>query len=231
MSGGHGLIELRAVHKTFNAGRPNQFEAVRGVDLCIEAGRVTALKGPSGSGKTTLLSIIGCMARPSAGRVFVGGREVTSLPERFLTEVRRTTFGFIFQQFNLVPGLTALDNVMLPALPLGEPHRSIRARALDLFARFGMEAKAHDKIQWLSGGQAQRVAIMRALIGDPPVIIADEPTAHLDSALSEVLLQELAGLQALGKTLIITSHDAIVYDSPLVERVVAMHDGALVAEG
>ncbi len=114
------LIELRDVHKVFNQGKPNEFTAVQGVSLWIEACRATVIKGPSGSGKTTLLSLIGCMARPTSGRIEILGREVSSLPERFLTGVRRETFGFIFQHFNLIKGITALENVMLPAYPSGE---------------------------------------------------------------------------------------------------------------
>lgn len=113
------MIELMNVKKVFNAGKPSEFSALNGVSLTISANQVTVLVGPSGSGKTTLLTIIGCMARPSAGRIRLGNREITSLPERFLTEIRRSTFGFIFQQPNLIKGITALENVMLPAYPLG----------------------------------------------------------------------------------------------------------------
>lgn len=219
------MIEVREVTKTFNAGQPSEFTALRGISLAIEPGRVTALKGPSGSGKTTLLSVMGCMSRPTSGRVWFRGEEITSLPERFLTELRRRSFGFIFQQFNLLKGITALENVMLPAYPTGEPHGDIRARALRLFDRFEMSAKAHAPVEWLSGGQAQRVAIMRALINNPDVIIADEPTAHLDSKLSEDLLVVLGELNREGKTLILSSHDAVVYESSVVHSVVSVRDG------
>ncbi|MBE0556101.1 MAG: ABC transporter ATP-binding protein, partial [Proteobacteria bacterium] len=199
------MIQLLNVRKGFNLGKANEFIAVGGVTLAMEAHRVTVLKGPSGSGKTTLLSLIGCMARPTSGRItlqngilggrrFVGGMktpevEVTSLPERFLTEIRRQTFGFIFQQFNLVKGITVLENVMLPAYPLGEKHGVAKKRALALLEMFGLEDRAAAKVEWLSGGEAQRVAIARALMNDPPVIIADEPTAHLDSKLSVAFME------------------------------------------
>ena len=114
------MIKVTEISKVYNAGRPNEFTAVNEVSLTVNLGEVTVLKGPSGSGKTTLLGILGCMVRPTSGRILLSDREITSLPERFLTEIRRETFGFIFQQFNLIKGLTALENVMIPAYPTGE---------------------------------------------------------------------------------------------------------------
>jgi putative ABC transport system ATP-binding protein len=225
------MIELVAVSKVYNAGRPNQYSAVRGVDLAIEHGRVTALRGPSGSGKTTLLSLIGGLTRPSSGRVRLDGRDISALSERFLTELRRATFGFVFQQFQLIRGLSALENVMLPAVPTGRPHARVRARALELLEYLGLAAHAATRAQWLSGGEAQRVAIARALINDPRVIIADEPTSHLDSALSRQILAILGELRGQGRTLILSSHDPLVFESGLVEHLVEVRDGRLEAAG
>ncbi|HEY6008878.1 MAG TPA: ABC transporter ATP-binding protein [Geobacteraceae bacterium] len=225
------MITVHDVAKVFNAGRPNEFTAVQGVSLSVNFHEVTILKGPSGSGKTTLLGIIGCMARPTAGRVFLGERELTSLPERFLTDVRRRTFGFIFQQFNLIKGLTALENVMAPAYPTGERFSLLRRRALDTLALFNLEERAAAKVEWLSGGEAQRVAIARALINNPEVIIADEPTAHLDTRLSHEFMAIMARLKGEGKTIILASHDPIVYDADLADRVIEMRDGRLIAGG
>lgn len=222
------MINLVAVKKTFNGGKPNEFKAIRGIGLTIPASRATVLTGPSGSGKTTLLSLIGCMARPTSGRIFLGEREVTSLPERFLTEVRRQTFGFVFQQFNLVKGLTVLENVMLPAYPTGEPHALLKQRTLDLLGSLNIRDKADAKVEWISGGQAQRVAVARALINHPAVIIADEPTAHLDSALSRDLVKILEDLKQEGKTIIIASHDPLVCESEIVDQVIHMRDGRIV---
>jgi putative ABC transport system ATP-binding protein len=222
------MIELTNIRKVFNSGKPNEFVALHGVSLSIEPQRTTTLKGPSGSGKTTLLSILGCMARPTAGRITLGDREITSLPERFLTEVRRRTFGFIFQQNNLIKGITSLENVMLPAYPYGERHSDLKTRALALLSVFGLSSKAQAKIEWLSGGEAQRVAIARALINDPAIVIADEPTAHLDSKLSVEFMQIMQDLKAERKSIIIASHDPIVYESGVVDRVVEMRNGGIV---
>ncbi len=237
------MIELVDVVKTFQAGLATPFTAVDGVSLRIPRGQVTVLKGPSGSGKTTLLTLIGCMARPTSGRIHLHGLpagtlpqlaegdalEITSLPERFLTQIRRRTFGFIFQQFNLVRGISVLENVLLPTYPTGEDHRVVEARAVERLEGLGLARHLRASVDRLSGGEAQRVAIARALINDPIVIVADEPTAHLDSRLSEDFMQLMAQFKAAGKTLLITSHDPIVYDSPLADRVVEMRDGHVVA--
>ncbi len=221
------MIELINIKKTFNAGRPNEFTAVNGVSLSIEANKVTVFKGPSGSGKTTLLSIIGCMARPTSGRIMLSDREVTSLPERFLTEIRRKTFGFIFQQFNLIKGITALENIMLPAYPIGEKYPVLKKRALSILELFDLSRKSMSETEWLSGGEAQRVAIARALINDPSVIIADEPTANLDTKLSRDFMSIIGTLKNEGKTILIASHDPLVYESDVVDMVVNMRDGMI----
>lgn len=224
------MIELENITKIFNKDKPNEFVAVHGVSLSIDSDRVTVFKGPSGSGKTTILSLIGCMARPTSGRIRLSEREITSLPERFLTEIRRRTFGFIFQQFNLVKGITALENAMLPAYPLGETHASLRKRAMRLFDLFGISQKAESKVEWLSGGEAQRVTIVRALINNPTVIIADEPTAHLDTKLSKEFMVIVGGFKDDGKTVLIASHDPIVYESGVVDRVINVRDGRIDGE-
>lgn len=221
------MIELMNVRKVFNAGQPSEFSALNGISLKIVENQVTVLVGPSGSGKTTLLTIIGCMARPSAGRVKLGDREITSLPERFLTEIRRSTFGFIFQQPNLIKGITALENVMLPAYPLGTKRTVLKGHAIRSLDSLGLSEKAFSKVEWLSGGEAQRVAIVRALINNPSVVIADEPTAHLDRSLSHRFLEIVEQFKTEGKTVLITSHDPLVYQAGVVDRVVKLRDGRL----
>ena len=222
------MIQLKDVRKVFNMGKPNEFVAIDGVSLQIDLKKVTVLKGPSGSGKTTLLSILGCMARPTSGRIMLNDREITSLPERFLTEIRCRTFGFIFQQFNLIKGITAIENVMVPAYPSGEKYARLKERAMHLLETFDLARKATSKVEWLSGGEAQRVTIARALINSPSVVIADEPTAHLDTKLSRELMDIVSKFKDEGKTILIASHDPIVHDAAIVDRVVDMRDGKIV---
>jgi len=224
------MIKLKDVRKTFNSGKPNEFVAVEKLSLSLDAEKTTVLMGPSGSGKTTLLSLIGCMARPTSGRIWLSGKEITSLPERFLTELRRTTFGFVFQHLNLIKGITALENTMLPSYPLGEKHAALKKRGMELFTRFGIASKANEKTESLSGGEAQRVAIVRALMNNPSVIIADEPTAHLDTRLSGELLEIFSRLKDEGRTLLISSHDPMVCQSVLVDRVINIRDGKIEEE-
>jgi putative ABC transport system ATP-binding protein len=219
------MIELKQITKTFNAGRANEFTALRQVDLVIDANRVTVLKGPSGSGKTTLLSIIGCMSRPTSGRIQLKDREITSLPERFATEIRRSTFGFVFQNYNLIKGLTTLENTMIPAFPEGPDHRQLVKQAVGLLENLGLADKIRQKVEHLSGGEQQRTAIARALINDPQVVIADEPTAHLDTELAETFISIVARLKQEGRTILMASHDPVVYRSEVVDRVVEMRDG------
>ena len=221
------MITLNAVTKHYNEGRPNEVQALRGIDLSIAKNEITVLKGPSGSGKTTLLSIIGCMARPTSGRVFLNGEAVSGLPERFQTELRRTSFGFVFQRFNLIRGLSVLENVMLPAAPLGEPNTQVRARAMERLASLDLGDKALMPVEHLSGGETQRAAIARALINDAPILIADEPTANLDTALADKFLSLLGQLRAEGRTIVMTSHDPRIWEAEAVDTVIEMRDGQL----
>jgi putative ABC transport system ATP-binding protein len=222
------MIRLTDVRKAFNQGRHNEFWALKGVDLQVEAGKVTVFRGPSGSGKTTLLTMVGALARPTSGRVHLNDRDISAMPERFLTEIRRSTFGFVFQNFNLIRGISVLENVMVPAYPLGLPHARLKTRAMELLERLEMADKATAKAEWLSGGEAQRAAIARALINDPKVLIADEPTANLDSERSAQVLSIVESLKREGRTLLMTSHDPLVAEAPVVDRVVTLRDGLVV---
>lgn len=221
------MIELKQITKIYSAGKPGEFIALQNVDLHIDANSVTVFAGPSGSGKTTLLSIIGCMARPTSGRITVDGQETTSLPEKFLARVRRSTFGFVFQDHNLIKGISVMENTMLPAYPLGEDYKTLKRRSMELLAQLKMEAKANRQVEALSGGERQRAAIARALINEPAVVIADEPTAHLDKALTMEFLDIVADLAAHGKTVMIASHDPLIVDAHMVGRVVQMRDGKI----
>lgn len=221
-------IELTDVKKAFNQAKPNEFWAIRGISMTIEPNQITCLKGSSGSGKTTLLSMIGCLSRPTSGRITLGDRILSGLPERFVTEIRRHTFGFVFQRFNLIQGLSVLENVMLPAYPLAPNHGELKASAKRLLDQFGLATKAGNPVEWLSGGEAQRVAICRALINKPKILIADEPTANLDTKLSHEFMGLIDELHQSGMSVLITSHDPVVFDSTVVGKVVEMRDGLLV---
>jgi putative ABC transport system ATP-binding protein len=219
------LIKTEHVSKVFNPGMPDEMKAITDVSIELKKGEFVVLKGPSGSGKTSLLSLMGCMSRPTEGRILINGKDVAKLPERFLTMIRRKEFGFIFQQFNLIKGISVLENIMLPLYPTHSKMSGIKKRAEGILEKLNILHKRDFKIQRLSGGEQQRVAIARALINDPEAILADEPTAHLDTKLSEDLIQIMLHLNREGKTIIIASHDPIVYEKAFVNKIVEMRDG------
>jgi putative ABC transport system ATP-binding protein len=221
------LIKTEHVSKVYNPGMPDETKAISDTSLEINKGEFVVLKGPSGSGKTSLLSLLGCMSRPTEGGIIINGRNVAKLPERSLTKIRRKEFGFIFQQFNLIKGITVLENVMLPLYPTDRSFAEIRIHAEDILDRLNILHKKDFKIQRLSGGEQQRVAIARALINNPEAILADEPTAHLDTKLSETLIDIMLQLNREGKTIIIASHDPIVYEKAFINKIVEMRDGVV----
>jgi putative ABC transport system ATP-binding protein len=202
------LVEMRNVSKIFSLNGGDPFTGLSGISLRLGAGAAALVRGPSGSGKTTLLSLVGCMTRPTFGRIELAGRDVTRLPEDELSLLRRSNIGFVFQGNHLVRGVSALVNVMLPGIPSPEKDGNLRGEAEALLARFGLENKVHERVERLSGGEQQRVAIARALIGDPQIFLADEPTAHLDREATVRFLDFLGQLQEEGKTVLVVSHDA-----------------------
>ena len=221
------VISTNNVSKVFNPGMADEIQAVTDVTMKINRAEVTVLKGPSGSGKTTLLSLLGCMSRPTAGSIYINDKDIAKLPERFLAQIRRKTFGFIFQHFNLIRGISVIENVMLPLFPLDVSVREIKTRAVSILDNLNILNKKNMKVQHLSGGEQQRVAIARALINHPEIILADEPTAHLDTKLSGELLDILQNMNAEGKVVIIGTHDPLVYESSFVDRVIEMRDGMI----
>jgi putative ABC transport system ATP-binding protein len=222
------VIQIRDVVKRYGSGA-SEVRALEGVDLDVRPGEVLALMGPSGSGKTTLLSIMGCILRATSGSVKVAGREMVGLPESELPRVRLRHFGFIFQGFNLFPALTARENVAI-ALDLKRvPRRQARGRAEELLAEVGLREKAERHPADLSGGEKQRVAIARALAGDPPVVLADEPTAALDSASGKTVMTILSSLaHQRERAVVLVTHDPRVLG--YADRVVRIADGRIVAE-
>jgi putative ABC transport system ATP-binding protein len=219
--------ELTDVGKAFTRG-PAVIHAVENVDLTIEPGEFVAIEGPSGSGKTTLLQLLGALDRPSSGRVFFAGRDLAGLPDAELAELRLRAFGFVFQQFNLIPTLTALENVEAKLAPAGVPGPALRERAEALLAEVGLADRAAHLPVHLSGGEQQRVAIARALALEPQVILADEPTGNLDTRTGADVVESLAGLAARrGTTVIVATHDAAL--AGRAPRRLTMRDGRLLA--
>lgn len=225
------LLIVEQLNKIYHRHQPDEMIALKDISLQICSGEVIALTGPSGSGKTTLLSLLGCMSRPTSGSVQLRGRNVSKLPERFLAQIRRETFGFVFQQYNLLRDVSVLENVMLPLYPSAQSFRQMKGAATAVLERFELTRIMRKKVKQLSGGEQQRVAIARALVTNPDIIIADEPTAHLDSELSQDLLQILSDLNADGKTIIIATHDPGVYQAPFIQRRFNLRHGQVVEDG
>ncbi len=218
------LYEAVNVSKTFKRGSDPVY-AVDGVSFTIDAGDFVALEGPSGSGKTTLLQLLGALERPSGGRVVFDGRDLGALRDRELGALRLRSFGFVFQQFNLIPTLTALENVEAKLAPTGAGDYTVRAR--ELLGEVGLSERAGHLPGQLSGGEQQRVAIARALVVEPRVVLADEPTGNLDSKTGADVIDLLAGLAAQhGATVIVATHDASL--AARAPRRLAMRDGRLV---
>jgi putative ABC transport system ATP-binding protein len=221
------LIELESVTKIYNQGQVNEVVALDNVSLNIDDNSMVCLRGASGCGKSTLLSVVGCVFQPTNGRVTVAGKQLSRLPDRFLTLHRRRFIGFIFQNFNILTSLTVRENIVLPLVPLGIAPARMRERSDELMKQFGISHRQNFPAGQVSGGELQRVAIARALVNDPPLILADEPTAHLDSRLSVEFMRFMADLKKKGKTIIITSHDPMVAEHPAIDQVIDMKDGRI----
>ena len=221
------LIKLENTTKIYNQGKANEVRALHEVSLEVAPQTMVCLQGASGSGKSTLLAIIGCVFPPTSGRASIAGKQLSRLPDRFLTIHRRETIGFIFQQFNVLPRLSVLDNITLPLLPLGVSPRERRKRARQLLEQLAISHRENFPAGQVSGGEMQRVAIARALINNQPIILADEPTAHLDTRLSMEFMKIMSDLKAGGKTIIIASHDPLVSEHPAIDRIIQIKDGRI----
>ena len=221
-------VRTEDVWKIFSQ-EAEEVQAVRDVTVTIDRGEFTALAGPSGSGKTTLLNLIGGLTRPTRGRIWVAGQEVSTMSNQELARLRLDQIGFVFQAYNLLPVLTAMENAEFPMLLQGVEPEARKARIGELFARTGMAGLEDRRPGKLSGGQQQRVAVVRAVASRPALVLADEPTANLDTASSEALLDVMAELnRELGVTFVFATHDARVMERS--RRLVRMVDGAIASD-
>ena len=215
------MIEVNDIRKSFGA-----LEVLKGIDLTIEKGEVVSIVGPSGAGKTTLLQIIGTLDRPDSGRVTIDGVDITSLGQKSLADFRNRRLGFVFQFHQLLPEFTALENVMIPALIKGDSRKVAKERAQELLAFMGLSDRAAHKPAELSGGEKQRVAVARALVNNPAVILADEPSGSLDSKNKQELHQLFFDLRdKLGQTFVIVTHDESL--AQLTDRTIHLVDGQI----
>lgn len=218
------VIEMQGIRKVYAAG-DNRVEALKDISLTVEKGDFTAIIGRSGSGKSTLMNILGCLDLPTAGTYFLNGEDVAGAGNARLSAIRNKQIGFVFQSFHLLPALTALENVELPLIYAGMPRAARRARAEEVLSRVGLADRMHHYPQELSGGQQQRVAVARAVAGEPPLILADEPTGNLDERSSEAIMALLRELHRGGTTVLLITHDPQV--AAKAEKRLEMRDGRL----
>jgi ABC-type lipoprotein export system ATPase subunit len=222
------VVEIRGVGKVYSPGTPAEVVALRDVDLAIRRGEFVAIVGPSGSGKSTLMNLLGVLDAPSTGSYRCDGVDVAGLDAAGRARLRLTRIGFVFQGFNLLSRMSALDNVMLPLAYAGVPRGERRARAQAALAEVGLAERAGHRPSELSGGQQQRVAIARALVNRPPILLADEPTGALDTRTGQEILALFQRLRIAGHTVILITHDPAVAET--ADRVVHIQDGAIVAD-
>ena len=224
-----GLIEFKDIYKIYHMGDDNDVHALDGVSITINKGEFVAIVGQSGSGKSTAMNIIGCLDVPTSGTYHLCGIDVSTMDDDQQAEVRNKMLGFIFQQYNLLPKLSVLENVELPLLYAGVSEQERRDRAKESLARVGLAGKEKNRPSQLSGGQQQRVSIARALAGDPSVILADEPTGALDSRTGREVLEFLQALNQEGNTIVLITHDNQI--AVKAQRIIRLADGKVTYDG
>jgi putative ABC transport system ATP-binding protein len=219
-----GIIHLENIRKSYYLGK-QELQVLKGISMDVFKNEYVALMGPSGSGKSTLMNILGCLDSPTGGKYILNGKDVSRMPDNDLAEVRNQEIGFVFQQFNLLPRLTALENVALPLIYSGINKKERIERANEVMAKVKLQDRSHHKPNELSGGQCQRVAIARALINNPAIILADEPTGNLDSKTSYEIMDILGKIHADGNTVILVTHEEDI--SLFAHRVIRLRDGII----
>ena len=220
----NSIIQLDGIRKSYFMGK-QELQVLKGIDLDIYKNEYVALMGPSGSGKSTLMNILGCLDSPTAGRYVLNGQDVSKMPDDQLAEVRNKEIGFVFQQFNLLPRLTALENVALPLVYAGTSRKVRTEMAMEVIKKVGLEERSHHKPNELSGGQCQRVAIARALVNNPSLILADEPTGNLDTKTSNEIMEIFSQIQAAGNTVVLVTHEEDIAN--YAKRIVRLRDGLI----
>jgi len=218
------IISLQEIRKSYFMGK-QALPVLKGVSLDISKNEYVALMGPSGSGKSTLMNILGCLDSPTAGHYILNGQDVSKMSDDSLADVRNIEIGFVFQQFNLLPRLTAAENVALPLVYAGIPKKQRIERAMDVLKKVNLDDRSHHKPNELSGGQAQRVAIARALINNPSLILADEPTGNLDTKTSIEIMDIFSAIQASGNTVVLVTHEEDIAN--YAHRIVRLRDGII----
>jgi len=220
----NAIIHLKGIRKSYFMGK-QELQVLKGIDLDIHTNEYVALMGPSGSGKSTLMNILGCLDSPSAGQYVLNGQDVSKMADDNLADVRNKEIGFVFQQFNLLPRLTALENVALPLVYAGVGRKQRTEMAMDVIQKVGLEERSHHKPNELSGGQCQRVAIARALVNNPSLILADEPTGNLDTKTSKEIMDIFSQIQEAGNTVVLVTHEEDIAN--YAKRVVRLRDGLI----
>lgn len=219
-----GIIHLENIRKSYYLGK-NELPVLKGITLDVYKNEYVALMGPSGSGKSTLMNLLGCLDTPSGGKYILNDNDVSRMPDNDLAEVRNKEIGFVFQQFNLLPRLTALENVALPLVYSGISKKERTERAMEVLKTVKLDDRSHHKPNELSGGQAQRVAIARALINNPSIILADEPTGNLDTKTSYEIMDIMSKIHTSGNTVILVTHEEDI--SMYAHRVIRLRDGII----
>ncbi|ACZ11729.1 ABC transporter ATP-binding protein [Sulfurospirillum deleyianum] len=219
---------LRDIHKIYNASKPNAFHALKAINIEIEKGEIVILKGVSGSGKSTLLSLMGGLSKPSSGDMIVEEENIAKLPDILSSRYRHEKIGFIFQSFNLLNGLSVEQNVQAPLMLSHLSHTYIEEKVMRALDIANIAHKKRQRVSDLSGGEKQRCAIARALVMNPPIILADEPTANLDTQNSRLFIEMLDTFKALGKTVVVATHDVLFEEAKAIDRYIHMKDGEII---
>ena len=218
------VIHLQDIRKSYFMGR-QELEVLKGITIDIDRNEYVALMGPSGSGKSTLMNILGCLDSPTAGTYILNGHDVSTMPDNELADIRNKEIGFVFQQFNLLPRLTALENVALPLVYAGIPKRQRNEMAMEVLRKVDLTDRSHHRPNEMSGGQCQRVAIASALVNNPSIILADEPTGNLDSKTSHEIMDIFNKIHADGNSVVLVTHEDDI--SKFAHRIIRLRDGIL----